>query len=234
VEVVATPPDTLAPLTLIATFPGRLLTSRGAAGPFLLGDPSLAADGRGYIYTSDTLSYRVEVHDLYGQRRRVVARTVPTRQIPGDFAAQVREGVMMTFAEGIEGIVQSGMNAQRMQEVDRIVAGSIPPHAPPHFRFIDRILVTPEGTLWVERADRHPRPAMRAVAHAFGYVHWAWHPSWRAPQVFDVFDPDGRYQGTTEVPFEVRVLAVSADRLYGVEFDEFGVERVVILRLGNP
>lgn len=218
-------------LRTVATVPGDLLTDRGAAGPFVLGRTSLAVDDGGRIYVSDTLAYRVEIHDLEGRLVQVIERPVSPVPIAEGFAEQVREGVEAAFREGIPGIIEPGLDPQRREQVERISTAAVPPRLPPHFPFIDRILVSPQGTLWVERADRHPRPALRAVAHAFGYIHWAWHPSWRAPQVFDVFDPDDGYVGTVELPFGFTPMAASGDRIYGTLTDELGVERVVAFQL---
>jgi hypothetical protein len=75
------------------------------------------------------------------------------------------------------------------------------------------------------------------VAHGFGFVRYAWHPAWRAPQVFDLFDPDGAYRGTVELPFDMEPKQTNGTlaeggpslRLYAVHTDELGVERVVVL-----
>lgn len=236
-----TAPDTLDPVTPVGSFPGRLLTAQGGAGPWLLGDPSFAVDRRGWIHVSDTLSYRIETWDTEGRLRRVVERPLEPRRIPSDFEDRVRAGFEQTFEDGIDPFLPPGLTPQRREEIERLTARSQPPSNPPHFRFIDRILASPQGDLWVERADRHPRPALRAVAHGFGYVRFSWHPAWRAPQVFDLFDPDGEYRGTLELPFDMepkRVEGTLAEggpppRLYAVHSDELGVERVVVLEVGS-
>jgi hypothetical protein len=226
-----TAPGMLENLRTVASFPGRLLTGQGAAGPFVLGRTSLAVDDAGRIYVSDTLAYRVQVHDLEGHLIRVIERPLPPVPIAEGFADQVRQGVEAAFREGIPGIIEPGLDAQRREQVERISMAAVPPRPPPHFPFIDRVMVSPEGTLWVERADRHPRPALRAVAHAFGYVHYAWHPSWRSPQVFDVFDREGRYSGTVELAFGFTPMEASGNRIYGTLTDELGVEQVVAFQI---
>lgn len=231
---VLTAPDSLTPLTSVGTFAGRLLTQRGGAGSSLLGDPAFATGGGGRIHVSDTLAYRIETYDLEGGLRRVVERPLPPSAVPDGFGDRVREGVERTFRDGIPGIIGPGLSPQRQDQVERITASAVPPRLPPHLPFVDRIFATSEGVLWVERADRHPRPAMRAVAHAFGFVRWAWHPAWRAPQVFDLFDADGRYRGTVELPFDYVPLAVAGDRVYGSLTDELGVERIIGFEVDEP
>lgn len=226
-----TAPGILEDLRTVATFPGDLFTGQGGAGPFVLGRTSFAVDDPGRIYVSDTLAYRVQVHDLEGRLIRVIERPLSPVPIAEEFADQVREGVEAAFREGIPGVIEPGLDAQRRDQVERISTAAVPPRLPPHFPFIDRILVSPEGTLWVERADRHPRPALRAVAHAFGYIHYAWHASWRAPRVFDLFDSEGRYAGTVELPFGFTPMEPSGDRIFGALTDELGVEQVVAFQV---
>jgi len=235
-----TAPDDLGPMTPVGSFPGRLLTARGGSGPWLLGNPSFAVDRRGWIHVSDTLSYRIESWDSEGRLRRVVARPLEPRPIPTDYEDRVRAGFQQAFEDGIDPFLAPGLNAQRRGEIEQLSAASMPPLLPPHFRFIERVLASPQGDLWVERADRHPHPALRAVAHGFGYVRYAWHAAWRAPQVFDLFDPDGAYRGTVELPFDMEPKHVDGTlaeggpsvRLYAVHTDELGVERVVVLEVG--
>lgn len=234
-----TAPDTLGPTIPVGTFPGRLLTARGGAGPWLLGNPGFAVDGRGWIHVSDTLLYRIESWDAEGRLRRVMERPQEPRPIPPDYEDRVRAGFQQAFEDGIDRFLAPGLNAERRREVEELSAASMPPRLPPHFRFIERVLASPQGDLWVERADRHPYPALRAVAHGFGYVRYAWHPAWQAPQVYDLFDPDGVYRGTVELPFDMELKQVDGTlaeggpslRLYAVHTDELGVERVVVLEM---
>jgi hypothetical protein len=236
-----TAPDTLEPTTPVGSFPGTLLTDRGGSGPWLLGNPSFAVDRRGWIHVSDTLSYRIETWDSEGRLLRVVERPMEPRPIPLDYEARVRAGFQQAFEEGVDPFLPPGLDPERRGEIERLSAAGIPPTLPPHFRFIERVLASPRGDLWVERADRHPHPALRAVAHGFGYVRFAWHPAWRAPQVFDLFDPEGAYRGTVELPFDMepkQVEGTLADggpplRLHAVHTDALGVERVVVLEVGS-
>jgi len=69
---------------------------------------------------------------------------------------------------------------------------------------------------------------MRAVAHLYGYIRHAWLPGWAAPRVFDVFDADGRYHATIELPADFEPMAVTGTRVYGIHYDELDVERVVV------
>ncbi len=52
----------------------------------------------------------------------------------------------------------------------------------------------------------------------------------RLPTRFDIFDPEGRFEGTLELP-ELRLMHLGRDFLAGIAYDELGVERAVILPL---
>jgi hypothetical protein len=109
----------------------------------------------------------------------------------------------------------------------RIVDNILSPDPPAHLPFIGRILVAPRGELWIERADRHPRPGLRAIAHSTGYVRHAWPPEWTAAQVYDLFSATGTYRGTVQFSADFHPMAATSQRVYGVLYDEFGVEYVV-------
>ena len=79
---------------------------------------------------------------------------------------------------------------------------------------------------WKERIG-HPRPAMATVAHVFGWLRHDWPPEWVAPRVLDVFTADGKYRGTVELDGLYQPMAVTPDRVYGVLYDELGVEFIV-------
>ncbi len=68
---------------------------------------------------------------------------------------------------------------------------------------------------------------MRAVASVFGYIRSAWADEWRAPLHVDLFDPDGTYRGSVELPTEFVPMAVTKDQVIGSEYDELDVEYVV-------
>lgn len=52
----------------------------------------------------------------------------------------------------------------------------------------------------------------------------------RLPTRFDIFDPEGQFEGTLEVP-ELRLMHLGPDFIAGIAYDELGVERAVILSL---
>ena len=76
-------------------------------------------------------------------------------------------------------------------------------------------------------SDRHPRPAMRAVAEVFGCVRAFWLEEWRAPVHFDLFSLDGLIRGSVVLPEDFVPMAVTKDRIFGSVRDELDIQYVV-------
>ena len=148
-------------------------------------------------------------------------RSVPSQPYTPGLEAEIEAGVRDALRNG------PPPRPVNQEELARLVAQALPAATPDHLPFLESLLVSREGFIWAQRADRHPRPAMRAVAAAFGYIRAVWPPAWRAPSVFDLFTPDGVYRGTVEVPSEFVPLAVTHDRIFGFVRDELDVEYVV-------
>lgn len=227
-----TGPDT--PLDTVRTFTGELNRLAGAdhvgRASWFHGNPSFGVDGRGRIFVSDTMRYRIESWDLDGRLVRVLERSAEPRAFEAAWLDEMEAG----FASA-----QQQLGRGRPIDRDQVasaMAAATPDPVPAQLPFVQGMLVGPAGELWVERADLHPRPALRAVAHQFGYIRHAWLPDWAAPQVFDVFDGDGRYEGTVNVPDNVAVMAVVGNRMYGVLYDELDVEYVTVREIapGQP
>lgn len=54
-----------------------------------------------------------------------------------------------------------------------------------------------------------------------------------APQLYHVYDPEGRLLARVTIPGGVEVLEVGADHVLGITRDELDVERVVVLNLAR-
>lgn len=225
-------PSLDAPADTLRSFQGELRQVQGLEGGFprigraswFRGNPSFAVDGQGRIFVSDTLAYRVETYDPAGRLARVLERPAEPRAFEEAWLAEVEVG----FEEAMS---HDGGPMDR-DRIERQMASATPDPAPEHLPFIEGLLVGPDGELWVERADRHPNPALRAVAHQYGYVRHAWLPTWAAPRVFDIFDAEGRYEGTVELPDDFAPMAIVGNRVYGVHYDHLDVERVVVHEIG--
>lgn len=220
-----------APLDTVRTFTGDLhrLAGPGHVGrsSWFHGNPSFGVDGRGRIFVSDTMQYRIETWDFDGRLVRVLQRSTEPRAFETAWLSEMEAGFESA---------QEQLNQGRPIDRDQIaayLAAATPELVPATLPFIQSMIVGPAGDVWIERADLHPRPALRAVAHHYGYSRHAWLPDWSAPQVFDVFDADGRYTGTVTVPDNVAPMAVAGDRLYGVLYDELDVEYVTVFETGR-
>jgi hypothetical protein len=217
----------------IATFPGQLSIRAGSGNEFgraswFFGNPHMAVDAQGHLFVSDTSAYRISVYDLDGKMARVIERPQAPRTIDPAWRADIEDGVFKAAS-------RDGQSTVNRADVSRMVEQILVPGLPTHLPFIQNILVSPNGTLWVERADRDPKPGMRAVAHAMGWIRHAWRPEWIVPRVYDIFAPTGEYRGTVEVPGTFEPMAVTADAVYGVSYDSMGVEFIVAQRLtDNP
>jgi hypothetical protein len=60
--------------------------------------------------------------------------------------------------------------------------------------------------------------------------HWSLWGS-RTPSVFDVFDRDGRWQGTLQLPAYFQLAEVGEDYLLGIQYDDDDVQTVVVYGL---
>lgn len=207
------------------TKPGEGLLVTGPEGlshaSFFDGNPAIRGDARGNVYYSHHMDYRIEVYDSSGVLRQIVSRPVPARPYPPGLESEIEAGIRDALRDG------PPPRPVDREEVSHMTAQALPAGTPEHLPFLEALLVSRDGFIWAQRGDRHPRPAMRAVAAAFGFIRSLWPPAWRAPSVFDLFTPDGVYRGTVEAPFGFVPLAVTQNRIWGVTRDELDVEYVV-------
>ena len=192
-----------------------------APGSYFEGSPAVQGDQDGRIYYSHPVEYRVEVYGADGQLRQVVSRQTSETPYPEGLRDEVEAGVRQQLRR------QNGEIPVHEGQVEDFTTRALPLSPPEHIPYIESLLVSGDGHIWVFRADRHPRPAMRAVASAFGLIRPAWADEWRAPAHVDLFNPDGTYRGSIQLPDEFLPMAVTQDMIIGSEYDELQVEYVV-------
>ena len=73
-----------------------------------------------------------------------------------------------------------------------------------------------EGAIWVERPDLVDDPLLLE-----------WSRAGTQPARWDVFDPDGRYAGTVEMPTRSTIHAVGTDWVLVTQRDELDVRYIV-------
>ncbi|MGH7474912.1 MAG: hypothetical protein ACRELD_01345 [Longimicrobiales bacterium] len=146
--------------------------------------PLVALGSRGQLAAAaPDGTYRVVIYGADGAPLRQLCRQVPP--------------LPLTNAERGAGDV-----AEPMRPLAAAIAQAGPPVTPAS---IGRLILDPDGRLWVQR-DRpspfDPAAALHGVAGA----------------TFDVFDVDGRFLGEVGVPAGVRLQSAVGDTVWGLEF----------------
>lgn len=115
-----------------------------------------------------------------------------------------REAAVADLRERVEELVGDA----RIGEVE------VPSHRPA----ASRLAVDAAGRWWVGRwrGERSPDD-----------------PTAHLPAGYDVFDPEGRFLGTVETP-PILITWIGEDRVAGIETDELGVDRAVVLPILRP
>jgi hypothetical protein len=228
-EVFLLGPSPAGPFDTLAALPGELSyalslgAERGVGrGSYFVGNPTFAMDGGGSLFVGDSIDFRIERYGPDGTLERVLTRAAePVPYDPDWIDAMPAAYQAYVIHDGR--IVSRAIAVQIDRMLESTRAGPVPAHLP----FIHQLMVGPRGTMWVQRADRHPDPAAAATAHYVGVIPAVWPPEWRAPHVFDVFDPAGEYQGTVDLPGTFTPMAVAGTMIYGVMRDDLDVEYVV-------
>jgi hypothetical protein len=171
--------------------PGRILIR-----PILFGRDSYVGVGTGQVFVGQSDAFRIDGVDPRGMPVLSIRRLGELRTPSRDEVARARaasEAVGQTQARA------AGAGAPR---------GEVLP-ARPTIPAFDRILVDPQGNLWVREFLLSPEDAQR----------WS------------VFDPQGRLAGTARTPAGVEVYQVGADWILGRGLDDLDVEYVRTYRL---
>jgi hypothetical protein len=95
-----------------------------------------------------------------------------------------------------------------------------------------QVLADADGRVWVrvaapgEVVPPEERPEPRPGQPAYDGP-----APWREPNIYDVFDADGRFLGTLPMPPRFTWSGARGDRVWGVQRDELDVEYVTVLRI---
>lgn len=215
-------------LDSLLILPGQPVSRRGSHGwgngSYFDGFPSLTA-ASGKLYYSHATDYEIRVFDGSGTLTSIVRRSVPPVEFGPDMLADVQTEIEIGWRETLGATVDEASLRSMLQAIE-------PRDGPDRLPHLDLVLAAPDGTMWVRRADTHPRPAALAVATAMGYIRSAWLPRWKADSTFDVFGPGGEYLATTRFPAEFVPTDATSDRLYGMITDQLDVHYVVAFELG--
>jgi hypothetical protein len=184
--------------------------------------PGLGYDARGRMVRTHGPDYRIDVTEPGGTTTLSVRRPIPPEEItPAHVdALRARVGqVMDTIAVGDE----SWRPRQRrvtLDRLDRQAAMPVPEAASP----LGELLVGRDGSFWV-RIFAPGTLVEREVEQMFGRIYRGT-PS--EPTTWDVYESDGSFVGSVELPARFRPDDVRGRRVAGVAFDDLDVEYVVV------
>jgi len=179
-------------------------------------------DAAGNIYVVAGETYRIDVYDASGRHIRGIARAHEPVPIREEDISRLKE-LIATFYDTIPAGARDP-RAERDRVLERIArqrAFNPRPHLPP----LGRLLVSTDGSFWVERADLVD-PATLEFERMFGGFGRA---TPRASS-WDLFDVDGSFLASVELDPRFAPMAVRGSEVTGVYKDELDVEYVVTYR----
>jgi hypothetical protein len=156
--------------------------------------------------------YRIGVHGAEGRLERVFEKPFSL--------APVTEGDQQTMLNGFRKIFKSqGVPPQfEPQLLARV-------HFAPTYPAFVQMLAGPDGSILVQLI--HPISALSAEEQeAFDLLGGA-----LGSRQWDVFDREGRFLGTVEMPLRFQPVRFIGDRIYGIQRDELDVQYVVVLNV---
>jgi hypothetical protein len=188
-------------------------------------DPRLTyeLDAAGNVYVVRGENYRIDVYDPAGRHVRGISRTHEPVPIRDEDVALLKERIT-AFYDSLpaRGTRDSRDERDRVLErVDRQRGFNPRPHLPP----LGRLLVSPDGSFWIERADVAD-PATLEFERLFGGFGRAGPRETR----WDLFDADGVYLASAALDARFAPMAVRGPEITGVYKDDLDVEYVVTFR----
>jgi hypothetical protein len=168
-----------------------------------------AFDGRGRIFVSRGSEYAIDVFDETGALLRRVARTHEPVPITDALVDRYRDEVMAHY-DTTSTTGEAGLDLVKAAEQHIGLPRS------ENLPVLGDIDVSKEGAIWVERPDLVADPLVSEWSRA-GYQ----------PEIRDIFDPDGRFVGTVEMPTRSTVHVVGTDWVIVTERDQLDVQYIV-------
>jgi hypothetical protein len=163
------------------------------------------------IVTSRTDAYRLTVFDESGQLKRIIERNVRPIVIDEYEKASIIQAL---------GRRLSSLNPAAGQFIDLqeflVIADTYP--------LLVGVLSGPEGTIWVRRS-KDPQAAIATFEGLEINLQLL------GGDVLDVFDADGAFLGSMDMPDRFHPILWDGDALLGIHRDELDVQSVVRLRL---
>jgi hypothetical protein len=169
----------------------------------------------GALVRSMNSAYRVEVYSAEGDLQHVLVRPGERRPVSQGDQAQIRRLVTETMLDqGTPPAVAERIGSE-MTFADNypVLAG---------------VMATPGGEVWVQRVRSLDQMGEDGDASGYLDVRDLGSADW------DVFDSEGRYQGTLTFPDRFTLLKIVDDRVYGVLRDDLDVQHVLRMRVSRP
>lgn len=198
---------------LITEYPGRSWYPAGVEGrsswaPALWEPMGAAAfDGAGQVYIHSGEYYRIGTYDPRGRLLRQIVRPIQPTDVTDETLDTYRAWARSQAVDSTAG--QSSQNVV----ASALLARADLPHGE-RIPVLGRMLVSYNGTIWVQRPDLSEHPTRGAFTTNTAQ-HW------------DIFAPKGDFVGTVEAPSGFLMLHVTDGAALGVARDSLGTEYVV-------
>lgn len=168
-----------------------------------------AIDGSGNVYVSHGLPYRIEVYDADGFLWSVIERDHQPVRVAGDLNAR--------YWQKVDAWLDTTKASPHEMEVSAAALrgrADLPVHE--HLPALGTLFVSSAGTLWAQRPDLVADP----VAFEWTRERIAQDSYW------DVYDHEGRFVATVQLPAAFRARAAADRSIYGVLRDDLDVQHV--------
>ena len=186
--------------------------------------PVEAPGPNGRRYSSDGLSYVIDVHDSTGRLERRITRAHSPVPLGEPELNSFRDRMQARFDSFPNPHARSGA-WERAMYLEKIPALG----HPPSLQAIGQIMPMSDSTIWVSRPDLRVDPVDVAYESRRRMAFMAFRGT--GPQQWDRFDREGRYLGSVIIPAGIAVRQYRATELIGVRRDSLDVEYIVRLRV---
>lgn len=173
----------------------------GQPRPYHFGHRTQFALANDRFYMGQSLSYEIGVYTARGQLTGLIRRAY----VPVPVTAERKAA----FREGYAAVVQAEEGNLTAEQLDQALRFIDDADYPSHFPAYSAMRVDRSGNLWVEDYRAFTEPQSR----------WS------------VFDPDGRWLTTVDMPDGLQLLDIGDDYVLGFMRDDVGLDRVALFAL---
>ncbi len=171
--------------------------------------------------------YRIGLYSRDGLLERIVTKSF----VPPPITEADEDLMRSFFDEQLRATVPPQAFEQASAQVREIV------HFASHYPAFARILLGPEGSMWVQHIPG-PSELTDEERASWNFMDVLTGVSWNliedvGARDWDVFDSGGRFLGTVNMPLRFAPRTIRGDRIYGVMRDELEVQYAVRLRIAG-